>query len=126
MKWTIPTVAECDPGVDPFEFQILCAMAEPMAVTAGGIFLTEETKDRNGWGADHARLLAVSPSAFTYHKFPEGTRLPQVGDVVFVGKYPGEPITGRDGKEYRLCGDREVKAVIERAEAQTLEQSRAA
>jgi co-chaperonin GroES (HSP10) len=115
MSWNVPKVAECDANIDPMEFQVLVAMAEKQAVTAGGIMLPESSRDREEWGSDHARLLAVSPVAFTYANWPEGTRLPQVGDVVFLGKYPGDEVIGRDGRKYRLCSDREIKAVIERA-----------
>lgn len=116
MSWKVPTVAECDPQIEPFEFQVLVAMAEKPAKTAGGIMLPESTRDREEWGSDHARLLAVSPMAFNYVELPQGALRPQVGDVVFLGKYPGDEVTGADGKTYRLCSDREIKAVIERAE----------
>jgi hypothetical protein len=73
------------------------------------VILTEATREKEGWGSAHARLLAVSPLAFTYvAKWPEGSKPPQVGDVVHTGKYPGEEVIGRDGKTYRLCSDREI------------------
>lgn len=115
MNWTVPTLAECDPKIEPFEFQVLVAMAEKPSVTKGGLVLPESIRDREEWGSDHARLLAVSPMAFNYVELPPTARRPQVGDVVFLGKYPGSEVTGADGKTYRLCSDREIKAVIERA-----------
>lgn len=116
--WRTPTLQECSGcGVEPTEFQILVSMSEKAEKTAGGILLPEATKDKAQWGSDHARLVAVSPHAFTYvQTWPEGSRKPQVGDVVFVGKFPGDEITGRDGRTYRLCSDKEVLAVMERVQ----------
>lgn len=118
MTWKTPTLAECDPGIEPVEFSCLVIMAEFEAKTAGGILLTDATKDKEGWGSTHARLLAVSPLAFSYATWPPGARKPTVGDVVFVGQFPGKEAVGRDGKSYRLISDREIDGVIERAEAQ--------
>lgn len=126
MTWKLPTLAECDPGIEPFEFQVLVTMAKKDEKTSGGVILPDATKFRQEWGADHARIIAISPAAFTYHEWPPGTRLPQVGDVVFVGQFPGEKIGGRDDREYRLVSDRSIGAVIERAAAQPQELSNAA
>lgn len=128
MTWKLPTVAECDPGIDPFEFQVLVAMAEPEKATRGGVLLPDATVFKTSWGANHARLIAVSPGAFSYHNWPEGVHLPEPGDVVFVGQFPGDEIEGRDGRKYRLCADREIGAVFKSADAQPLklEQNRAA
>jgi chaperonin GroES len=122
LSWKTPTVAECDPGIEPTEFQCLVIMAEFEAKTAGGIILTDATREKEGWGSAHARLLAVSPLAFTYTDRKDWPA-PRVGDVVHTGKYPGDEVIGRDGKTYRLITDREISGIIERADAQTLEKA---
>jgi len=123
MNWTVPSVAECDPNIEPFEFQVLLAMAEFSRTTPSGLTIPESVADREEWGATHARLLAVSPMAFNYVQLPPGARAPQVGDIVFCGRFPGDEVPaadkhlpGRAGRKYRLCSDREIRAVIERAE----------
>lgn len=126
MTWTTPTVAESDPGIEPTEYCCLVRMAEFEGKTPGGIILTATTSDREQWGATHARLLAVSPLAFGYAVWPDDARKPQVGDVVFVGRYPGDEVVGRDGKTYRLISDREISGIIERADAQPMEAQSAA
>lgn len=127
MTWKTPALADCDAGIEPTEYQVLVAMAEFEARTAGGIILTDATREKEGWGSAHARLLAVSPLAFSYSKeWPSEAAKPQVGDVVFTGKYPGEEVVGRDGKTYRLRSDREIAGIIERAEAQANEVANAA
>jgi chaperonin GroES len=123
LTWKTPTFAECEPGIEPTEYQVLIAMAEFEGKTPGGIILTASTKEKEQWGATHARLLAVSPLAFTYATWPADARKPTPGDVVFVGKYPGDEVIGRDGKTYRLCSDREISGIIERAKAQAMEKT---
>src|SRR6185312_6852784 len=112
MSWKTPDLASCDHGIEPTEFQCLVAMAEFEAKTAGGILLTDATREKEGWGSTHARLLAVSPLAFSYTDRKDWTP-PQIGDVVHTGKYPGAEVIGRDGKTYRLVIDREISGIIE-------------
>lgn len=114
MTWKTPALGDCDPGIEPTEYQVLVIMAEKEEKTAGGVLLPDATREKEGWGSTHARLLAVSPLAFSYTDRTDWIP-PAAGDVVFTGKYPGEEIVGRDGKAYRLCSDREISGIIERA-----------
>jgi co-chaperonin GroES (HSP10) len=116
LNYTVPPLSDCDPQVEPFEYQVLIRQAEVQEKTTGGIFLAADTKDAQQFRADHARLVAVSPLAFNYERdMPSGTRVPQVGDEVFVPKFSGAEVIGKDGKSYKLVPDRDIKAVIERA-----------
>lgn len=116
MTWKLPSLAECQPQIEPSEFKVLCAMAEFQDKTAGGILLTQDTREREAFRAATGRLIAVSPHAFSYAAETAWSgREPQVGDVVFLGKFPGEEVEGADGRTYRLCSDREIGAVLERA-----------
>lgn len=114
--WTVPALSDCDAGIEPSEFFVLVAMAEKPQKSAGGIIFTDDTREREQWGSEHGRILAVSPLAFSYAEWPDPSQRPQVGDVVFVGRYPGKEATGRDGKSYRLVADREIAGIIERAQ----------
>ena len=108
----IPALNECAPGIAPSEYNVLIIPEDTETVTAGGIILSAQTKDMNDISTVYGRLLAVSPHAFTYvSDWPEGT-MPQVGDVVLYAKYAGTLVTGADGKEYRLCKDKDVAAVV--------------
>lgn len=125
MKYRVPDLSECVPGIEPFEFQALVRMSVSEETTKGGIILTDATRSGLAWGADHGRLVAVSPAAFSYHAWKSDVRLPGVGDVVFCGQHAGQKVKGADGEEYRLISDREIRAVIERAPtARELEEAR--
>ena len=78
---------------------VLVAMAEKEAKTAGGILLPEATQEREQWGSTHARLLAVSPLAFSYTDRMDWTP-PAVGDVVeFTPAPAAESNTIRIGRQ---------------------------
>lgn len=116
MNYTVPPLSDCtEAGIEPFEFQCLVAFAVAEEKSKGGIILAADTRDANQFRADHARLVAISPAAFSYHAWPDGVRKPQVGDEVFVPKFSGAEVIGKDGKSYKLVPDRDIKAIIERA-----------
>lgn len=109
----IPSLTDCDAGIYPVEFNVLVAPEAVEEKTKGGIILTDTIKETSQNAATRGRLIAVSPCAFDYAEWPEGTRKPQVGDAVWLGKYAGTLIQGRDGKDYRILKDRDIAAVIE-------------
>lgn len=108
----VPSLTECDAGLQPVEFNVLIAPEVIEEKTAGGIFLTDTIKDTDRNAATRGRLVAVSPVAFDYAEWPEGSRKPKVGDEVWYGKYAGTLIQGRDGKDYRILKDRDIGAVV--------------
>lgn len=107
-----PALADCNPGFTPFEFNVVIAPEEVEAVTAGGLYLPDQVKEREGMATMRGRLVSVSPVAFNYADFPEGARIPQAGDEVLFAKFAGTLVTGKDGREYRLCKDRDIAAVM--------------
>lgn len=112
---TIPSLTDCDAGLYPVEYNVLIAPEVIEEKTKAGLFLPDSVKDTDANAATRGRLVAVSPLAFNYSVWPEGSRQPQPGDEVWFGKYAGTLITGRDGKKYRLLKDRDVAAVVEAA-----------
>lgn len=108
----IPALADCDPGFEPFEFNVVIAPEEIEEKTAGGLYLPDQSKEREGMATMRGRLVSVSPVAFDYATFPQGARLPQPGDEVIFAKFAGTLIKGRDGREFRLCKDRDIAAVV--------------
>ena len=114
----IPELNECNPGLDPVEYNVLIAPEEFEAVTKGGIILADATKEREELAQVRGLLVAVSPLGFNFDTWPEdGPPRPKAGDHVIYAKYAGTLIKGDDGREYRLCKDKDVAAVIRRAPA---------
>lgn len=109
---TIPTLEQCSPGIEPVEYNVLLAPEDTEEVTKGGIILTNSIKETNDLAASRGRLVALSPLAFTYSDWPTGSRKPEQGDAVVFAKYAGTLIKGADGREYRLCKDKDIAAVL--------------
>ena len=104
-------MTECDPGVRPVEFNVLI-LPEPVEEKKGSIILPDQIKEQDRNATTRGRLVAVSPVAFDYASWPDEADKPKPGDLVWFGRYAGSLVTGRDGREYRLCKDKDVGAVI--------------
>ena len=100
-------------GIHPTEFCVLFLPDPVEEKTAGGIILTDEFKDREGFRTVNGRLVAVSPLAFSYETWPEGARIPRAGDRCIVSRHAGLMVKGKDGVDYRLLKDKEVLALLD-------------
>ena len=93
-----------DPGVVPFGSRVVVQIRAPKKKTAGGIILTQDTKDTEMWNTQVAKVVAVGALAFknrnTQEPWPEGSWC-QPGDFVRVPKYGGDrfSVTDQDGIE---------------------------
>lgn len=105
-------VASNPSGIFPTEFKVVVKPVEVKEKTAGGIIVPEESRERMQYAAQEGVLVAVSPLAFSYEKWPEGYEPPQIGSRVLFAKYAGAKVKGRDGVDYRLINDRDVAAVL--------------
>lgn len=99
-------------GIHPTEYNVLVKVEAVQEVTSGGVILADETKDRKQAFWTRGHIVAVSPLAFTYERWPEGSRVPQVGDNVLITKAAGNVVEGVDGEEYKLIKDKDINAVI--------------
>ncbi len=110
VRASIPSLSECNPGIRPSEFNVLVLPEVVEEKTAGGIILPGAAKDAKDAAGQRGRLVAISPVAFDYASFPEGSK-PVVGDVVLFAKFAGTLVTGLDGRDFRLMKDRDIMAV---------------
>jgi co-chaperonin GroES (HSP10) len=103
-------------GISPVEYNIVVRMDPVEEKTASGIYLPGSKTDRDKLAADEGTIVAVSPLAFSYADWPEGSRIPQVGDRVLMAQFDGR-IWERGGVTFRLIKDKSVIAVIEQPAA---------
>lgn len=94
-------------GIQPLEYKVLILPYEIEEKTSGGIIITDTLKEQEGWAQVRGTLVAKGASAFTDWK--DG---PDLGSEVYFAKYQGILVPGGDGKEYRLCNDKDVAAVV--------------
>lgn len=79
-----------DPGILPFGSRVLVQIRTAKKLTAGGIELTDETRETVAYNTQVGIVRAVGPLAFrnrqTQEEWPEGAWA-KVGDFVRVPKY---------------------------------------
>lgn len=102
-------------GIIPFEFKVLIepeqSDLEKRAIKSG-LVVPDSTKEHEKHAQMKGRIVAMSPLAFTYGDWPEGVRLPKVGDKVLFAKYAGAFVEGRDEVKYKIVNDKDIAAII--------------
>lgn len=108
----LPTLDECNPGFSPVEYNVVIAAEETEEVRKSGLIIPPSVKGTNDNASMVGLLVDISPLAFNYDTWPEGSRKPQIGDRIVFAKYAGILVTGDDGKQWRVAKDRDVMAVF--------------
>jgi chaperonin GroES len=94
--------------IKPLDDRVVVEQHEAEEMTAGGIVLPEQAKEKPTRGT----VLAAGPGKL----LDSGNRGPlsvKVGDEVFYGKYSGTDVE-IDGKKYTVLRESDVLAVIEK------------
>lgn len=103
---------DCSPGIRPLGSRVLVQIRTPRTKTAGGIILTADTRETDGWNTQIARVTAVGPLAFhnrnTLEPWPEGAWC-KPGDFVRVSKYGGDRMAVPTGN---AAGDEAIFVVL--------------
>jgi len=83
---------------------VLVLMDECSPVTSGGVDLPDDIVEKMSMAAESGVLVAVSPGAFLLNEdmTPWIGEKPKPGDRVYIEKYAGKQVKGRDGKTYRI------------------------
>lgn len=98
-------------GIYPTEFNVLVKQKEVEETTKGGIIIPIEKVEKNKFAEMEGTLIAVSPLAFSYERWPEEARKPAPGDKVIIAQYSGVRVKGKDGAEYLLTKDKDITAL---------------
>jgi len=78
--------------------------------TAGGIFLPQETRDKEQQAATIGTLVAIGPGAWA--DIDDGFAWADIGDKVSYAKYAGVSMKGQDGEFYVLINDNDILAKL--------------
>lgn len=96
-------------GLTPVEFKALVKPDEIEIKTSGGLYIPETLRDRERQAQVKATLVACGGNAFEDWKEPR----PVPGSRVYVAKYAGIRIEGKDDQKYQLVNDKDICAIIE-------------
>lgn len=94
-------------GLRPLEFKVLILPDAVAKVSPGGIHMPDVRHEREEWAQVRGTLVAAGGRAFEDWPDP-----PPVGAQIYFAKYQGILVTGTDGKEYRICSDKDISALI--------------
>lgn len=100
-------------GITPVEFNVLVKQDEVQERTAGGLYLSGDTLDREKHAQTRGVIVAVSPLAFNEDVWPQSQPKPEAGQKVAFAKHAGTFIDGLDGEQYRVIKDKDVVALID-------------
>lgn len=100
-------------GFHPTEFNVLILPdpAEDMITTKSGIQFHKpiDVVEKERMASQAGRIIEVSPLAFGYERWPDGSRPPQVGDKVIFAKYAGiRRQSKKDNAEYLMLKDKDI------------------
>jgi len=90
-------------GVHPLDTKCLVLPDPVEEKTAGGIILSDETKEKEAWKRQRCTLIAVGASAFAEDNGWKWPDAPEPGDRVFVAQYAGSKIG-----DYWMINDQDI------------------
>lgn len=93
-------------GINPLDVKVLVLPDPVEEKTAGGIILTDQHREKEGFASTRGLLVATGASAFAEWSGDK----PQAGDRIVTAQYAGITVKGDDGVKYRLCNDEDVVA----------------
>lgn len=103
-------------GYAPFGDRVL-VQVDQASDKAGSLHITDDLKERLSMAAELGLLVAVGEGAFAWNA--DGTKMegrkPIPGERVFIERYAGQLITGKDGNKYRVMDSKCIGAIQEKA-----------
>ena len=99
---------------DPSGWRLLVLPFKMKERTKGGLYLGQETLERQQVGSNCGMVLKVGPHCYDKDRYPEGPWCKK-GDWVIFARYAGSRIQ-IDGGEVRLLNDDEILATVENPE----------
>jgi co-chaperonin GroES (HSP10) len=103
-------------GYVPIGDRVLVKVDEAATTTSGGVYLPDDTTYKMTMAAETGVIVAMGDAAF-YWTFDRSKdwygRKPKIGDHVYLERYAGRVIKGKDGTMYRVMDDRCIAALSE-------------
>jgi co-chaperonin GroES (HSP10) len=100
-------------GYDAYGNFVILLPDKPKGITSGGVHLPDDQIEREFMGVETGVIVACGEDAFKFTQtgFKLNGRVPQVGDRVFMERYGGRPLLGKDGQRYRVVADNTIGAI---------------
>jgi chaperonin GroES len=87
-------------------------MPDLAATKVGGVLIPTEVNERQDMAAETGVIVAIGPGAFVFDSGYDWVGYkPVPGDRIYMERYAGQLVKGKDGKMYRLMASRCVGSV---------------
>lgn len=100
-------------GINPTGHMVVVQCETMEEKSPGGIILPDAVRERENTASQKGTIAAKGPTAGDFTTWPEGHKFPPEGSRVLIRKFAGVEVKGNDGKEYRVCEDKDILAVLE-------------
>lgn len=98
-------------GYLPMNDNVL-VMPDTTADVQRGIYIPEDVRERQDMAAETGVIVAKGPGAFVFDSGYDWVGYkPEVGDRIYMERYAGQLVRGRDGVSYRVMSSRCIGAV---------------
>jgi len=106
-----PINIENTSGLQALEYKVLILPDGIEQRTAGGILLPDATHDSDKYAQIKGTIISVGGKAFGDWPEDERDKLTP-GARVYYSIYEGVNVQGADGKDYKLCNDKDIAALV--------------
>jgi len=103
---------ENESGIWPVHYKVLIQMLPKEEVSKGGIIIPDVQGEKHQLAREVGIFVRAGGIAFTEPQWPRDS-MPSPGNMVLFDRYAGSLQKGKDGKDYRLCNDTELGAIVE-------------
>lgn len=97
-------------GIIPTGGHLLVLPDKVEEKTAGGIYLPQDTQEKEQQAATVGVLVAAGPGA--WKDLDDGTPWAELGNRISYARYAGINMTGQDDESYVLINDNDVLALL--------------
>lgn len=98
---------EYSPGLEVVGHRLLVFLHPSERKTESGIVIPDGIAEREDMKQMRATVVQVGFEAYMDDPRPWCN----VGDIVYIAKYSGQNVDGKDGKKYRILNDHDITAV---------------
>lgn len=101
-------------GITPMWDNVLVSPKVVEEKTKGGLYLPDDTKEREQFGQMEGKIVAISAGAFRYNypEWPEDAPKPSEGDSAVFSRYQATEIKGKDDQTYWLMKDTSIAGIL--------------
>lgn len=98
-------------GIEPVGFNVLVLPNKVQEQTAGGLYIPQDTQEKEQFGQMEGVIVAMSPAAFNYDETVLA-HAPKPGSRVVFKRYEATEFKGKDRETYWMMQDKAIAGTM--------------